>query len=69
MCLNARSIVNKKKTVRGVILYIKESIQACEIKLGREADCDEAVWCNIFFRKFKINYWITLLKSKHKRGG
>ena len=31
----------------GVILYIKESIQACEIKLERETDFDEAVWCNI----------------------
>ena len=31
----------------GVILYIKESIQAYKIKLEREADCDEAVWCNI----------------------
>ena len=32
---------------RGVILYIKEYIQAYEIKLEREANCDEAVWCNI----------------------
>ena len=31
----------------GVILYVKESIQAYEIKLEREANCDEAVWCNI----------------------
>ena len=31
----------------GVILYIKESIQAYEIKLERETDCDEAAWCNI----------------------
>ena len=31
----------------GVILYIKEYIQAYEIKLEREADCDEAVWCHI----------------------
>ena len=31
----------------GVILYVKESIQAYEIKLKREADCDEAVWCKI----------------------
>ncbi len=31
----------------GVILYIKECIQADEIKLEREADCEEAVWCNI----------------------
>ena len=30
----------------GVILYIKESIQAYEIKLEKEAEC-EAVWCNI----------------------
>ena len=29
----------------GVILYVKESIQADGIKLKREADCDEAVWC------------------------
>ena len=28
----------------GVILYVKESIQAYEIKLEREADFDEAVW-------------------------
>ena len=31
----------------GVILYAKESIQASEIKLEREAGCDEAVWCKI----------------------
>ena len=31
----------------GVILYVKESIQAYEIILEREADCDEAVWCKI----------------------
>ena len=31
----------------GVILYIKEYIQAYEIKLEREANWDETVWCNI----------------------
>ena len=31
----------------GVILYIKESTQAYEIKLEKEAECEEAVWCNI----------------------
>ena len=31
----------------GVILYIKESIQAYKIKLEREVDCNEAVWCTI----------------------
>ena len=29
----------------GVILYVKESIQAYEIKLESKADYDEAVWC------------------------
>ena len=31
----------------GVIVYIKESIQAYEIKLEKEAECEEAVWFNI----------------------
>ena len=31
----------------GVILYVKEYIQADEIKLESEADYDEAVWCKI----------------------
>ena len=31
----------------GVILYVKESIQAYEIKLERKAYYDEAVWCKI----------------------
>ena len=30
-----------------VILYIKVSIQAYEIKLEKEAECEEGVWCNI----------------------
>ena len=29
------------------MLYIKESIQAYEIKIEKEAECEEAVWCNI----------------------
>ena len=31
----------------GGILYIKESIQADEMKFEKEAQCEEAVWCNI----------------------
>ena len=31
----------------GVILHVKESIQAYEIKLERKADYEEAVWCKI----------------------
>ena len=38
----------------GVILYIKEYIQAYEIKLEREADCNEAVWCKIVSGNKKI---------------
>ena len=39
----------------GVILYIKESIQADEIKLENEADYDEAVWCKIVSGNSKIS--------------
>ena len=35
----------------GVILYVKESIQAYEIKLEREADYEEAVLCKIISGK------------------
>ena len=38
----------------GVILYVKESIQAYEIKLENEADYDEAVWCKIVSRNAKL---------------
>ena len=34
----------------GVNLYNKESIQAYEITLTSEADCEEAIWCNIVTR-------------------
>ena len=99
VCLNARSIVNKKNELNimvedidphiigiteswtniditdaelgltgyvmfrkdrigrrggGVILYVKESIQAYEIKLEREADCNEAVWCKIVSGNSKL---------------
>ena len=92
VCLNARSIVNKKNELNimvedidphiigitkswantditdaelgltgyvmfrrdrigrregGIISYVKESIQAYEIKLEKEADYNEAVWCKI----------------------
>ena len=92
MCLNARSIINKKTELNimvddikphiigiteswannditdaelglegyvmfrkdrmgrrggGVLLYIKESIPAYEVQLEEEADCKEALWCNL----------------------
>ena len=39
----------------GVSLYVKEYIQAYEIKLEREADCDEAIWCKIVSGNKKLN--------------
>ena len=92
MCLNARSIINKKTELNimvddikphiigiteswannditdaelglegyvmfrkdrmgrrggGVLLYIKESIPAYDVQLQEEADCKEALWCNL----------------------
>ena len=38
----------------GVMLYVKESIQAYEIKLESEADYDEAVWCKIVSGNSKL---------------
>ena len=38
----------------GVILYVKGSIQAYEIKLERVAAYDEAVWCKIDSRYKKL---------------
>ena len=38
----------------GVILYVKESIQADEIKLESEVDYDEAVWCKIVSGNSKL---------------
>ena len=38
----------------GVILYVKETIQAYEIKLEREADYDEAVWRKIVSGNSKL---------------
>ena len=96
VCLNARSIINKKNELNimaedtdphiteswayidiadaefgrtgyvmfrrdrigkrggGVIFYVIESIQADEIKLEREADCDDAVWYKIVSGNSKL---------------
>ena len=47
---------------KGGIVYIKESIQAYEIKLEREADCDEAVWCNIVTGNSKCSIGLAYRK-------
>ena len=38
----------------GVIVYVKESIQAYEIKLESKADYDEAVWCKLVSGNSKL---------------
>ena len=38
----------------GVILYVKESIQAYEIQLEMETDYEEAAWCKIVSRNSKL---------------
>ena len=38
----------------GIILYVKESVQAHEIKLESEADYDKAVWCKIVSGNSKL---------------
>ena len=28
-------------------MYIKDSIQAYEMQIEKEAECEESIWCNI----------------------
>ena len=53
LALTGYAIFRKDRRERrggGVIVYIKEFIQAYEITLKSEADCEEAIWCNIVTR-------------------
>ena len=43
----------------GVILYIKKYIQAYEITLKREADCEEAIWTNIVTRNSTLTIGVV----------
>ena len=47
----------------GVILYIKESIQAYEIKLEKEAECEEAIWYNIVTGNSTLTIWLVCRSS------
>ena len=47
----------------GVILYVKESIQAHEIKLEREADCNEADLCKIVSGHSKLTIGLVYRSS------
>ena len=48
----------------GVILYIKESIQAYEITLKSEADCEEAIWCNIVTRNATLTIGVVYHRTR-----
>ena len=58
----------------GVILYIKESIQAYEMKLEREVNCDEDMrkylvklnWNNMLRNKTAFEWW-NILKYEIER--
>ena len=52
----------------GVILYVKESIQAYEIKLEREAYCDETVWCKIVSSNSKLTVGLVYRSPNKRRG-
>ena len=39
--------ITTAKVHMGIFIDSKQYIQAYEIKLERETDCDEAVWCKI----------------------
>ena len=45
----------------GVILYIKESIQAYEITLKSEADFEEAIWCNKVTRNSTLTIGVFIV--------
>ena len=43
----------------GVLLYIKETIPAYEVLLQEEADCKEALWCNLVTGHTKITIGVV----------
>ena len=43
----------------GVLLYIKETIPAYEVQLQEEADCKEALWCNLVTGHTKITIGVV----------
>ena len=50
----------------GIILYIKRSIQANEIKLEKEVECEEAVWCNIVTRNSTLTVGLVYRSIEKK---
>ena len=42
-----RNLILDEALGGGVLLYIKDTIPAYEVQLQEEADCNEAIWCNL----------------------
>ena len=62
LALTGNAMFRKDRRERrggGVILYIKKYIQAYEITLKSEADCEEAIWCNIVTRNSTLTIGIV----------
>ena len=49
----------------GVLLHIKETIPAYEVQLQEEADCKEALWCNLVTGHTTIYNWSSISLSQH----
>ena len=60
----------------GVLLYIKDTIPAYEVQLQEEADCNEAIWCNlvtghttviigVVYRCPNITLWLVRFSRQH----
>ena len=46
----------------GVLLYIKDTIPAYEVQLQNEADCNEAIWCNLVVnRTYNSYHWSSII--------
>ena len=49
----------------GVLVYIKETIPAYEVQLQEEADCKEALWCNLVtgtgYRTYNNYNWSSII--------
>ena len=52
----------------GVLLYVKYTIPAYEIQLREAADCEEAIWCNLFTGHKTVTMGVIIVvQTKQKR--
>ena len=52
----------------GVLLYINQNTPAYEVQLQEEADCNEAIWCNIVTGHTINSYhWSSISLTQHNQ--